>query len=161
LSLMEAAGRAVADEVSARFPDAREVAVLCGPGNNGGDGFVAARHLLDKGYAVRLGFKGDPGWLPVGAAAVVKRWAGSVEPPTANLLSQVELVVDALSGAGLARQREGDYATLMEVVTAGGPRVIAVDVPGGIGGPPGGGGGTAVRATATVTFFRLKPGHLL
>jgi NAD(P)H-hydrate epimerase len=58
LTLMENAGRAVAEEASRRFPDARRVAVLCGPGNNGGDGFVAARHLLDKGYAVRLGFDG-------------------------------------------------------------------------------------------------------
>ena len=60
LTLMENAGRAVADEVSRRFPDARRAAVLCGPGNNGGDGFVAARHLADHGYAVRLGFDGDP-----------------------------------------------------------------------------------------------------
>jgi ADP-dependent NAD(P)H-hydrate dehydratase / NAD(P)H-hydrate epimerase len=161
LSLMEAAGRAVADEVSARFPDAREVAVLCGPGNNGGDGFVAARHLLDKGYAVRLGFKGDPGCLPVDAAAMVKRWSGAVEPLTASLLSHAELVVDALFGAGLARPIEGDYATLIEAVNASGLPVIAVDVPSGIDGTTGAVRGIAVRATATVTFFRLKPGHLL
>src|SRR5215813_6157616 len=161
LALMEAAGRAVADEVSARFPDAREVAVLCGPGNNGGDGFVAARHLLDKGYAVRLGFKGDPGCLPVDAAAMVKRWSGAVEPLTASLLSHAELVVDALFGAGLARPIEGDYATLIEAVNASGLPVIAVDVPSGIDGTTGAVRGIAVKAAATVTFFRLKPGHVL
>ena len=110
LELMENAGRAVADEVAARFPDASEVAVLCGPGNNGGDGFVAARHLLDKGYAVRLGFNGDPSRLPDDAAAMAKAWTGAIEPLSAELLSHADVVVDALFGAGLARPIEGDFA---------------------------------------------------
>jgi hydroxyethylthiazole kinase-like uncharacterized protein yjeF len=161
LALMEAAGRAVADEVSSRFPDAREIAVLCGPGNNGGDGFVAARHLVDKGYAVRLGFKGDPTRLPVDAAAMAKRWPGAVEPLTGELLSRAGVVVDALFGAGLARPIEGDYATLIEFLNASVLPVIAVDVPSGVDGTTGAVCGVAVRAIATVTFFRLKPGHLL
>ena len=161
VELMENAGRAVAEEVTKRFPDAREVAVLCGPGNNGGDGFVAARHLLDKGYAVRLGFKGDPSRLPPDAAAMAKAWTGAVEPLSAELLSHADVVVDALFGAGLARPIEGDFAALIEAVNASGLPVVAVDVPSGVDGTTGAVKGIAVRAAATVTFFRLKPGHLL
>ncbi|MGH6826262.1 NAD(P)H-hydrate dehydratase [Methyloceanibacter sp.] len=161
LELMENAGRAVAEEVSARFPDASEVAVLCGPGNNGGDGFVAARHLLDKGYAVRLGFKGDTSRLPPDAAAMAKAWTGDVEPLGAALLARAEIVVDALFGAGLARPIEGDFAALIEAVNASGLPVVAVDVPSGVDGTTGAVKGIAVRAAATVTFFRFKPGHLL
>jgi ADP-dependent NAD(P)H-hydrate dehydratase / NAD(P)H-hydrate epimerase len=161
LELMENAGRAVADEVATRFPDASEVAVLCGPGNNGGDGFVAGRHLLDKGYAVRLGFKGDPSRLPPDAATMAKAWTGAVEPLSAKLLSRAEIVVDALFGAGLARPIEGDFAVLIEAVNASGLPVVAVDVPSGVDGTTGAIRGIAVRGLATVTFFRLKPGHLL
>jgi ADP-dependent NAD(P)H-hydrate dehydratase / NAD(P)H-hydrate epimerase len=161
LELMENAGRAVADEVATRFPDASEVAVLCGPGNNGGDGFVAARHLLDRGYRVRLGFKGEPNSLPPDAASMAKAWTGAVEPLSAELLSRAEIVVDALFGAGLARPIEGDFAALIETVNSGGLPVVAVDVPSGVDGTTGAVKGIAVRALATVTFFRLKPGHLL
>ena len=161
LALMESAGRAVADEVSRGFPDARAVAVLCGPGNNGGDGFVAARHLLEKGYAVRLGFQGDRAKLPHDAAAMAKLWTGAVEPLAAGLLARADVVVDALFGAGLARPIEGGFATLIEALNKSGLPVIAVDVPSGIDGTTGAVRGVAVRARATVTFFRRKPGHLL
>lgn len=160
-ALMENAGRAVADEVSIRFPDARSVAVLCGPGNNGGDGFVAARHLAERGYAVRLGFNGDPSRLPQDAAAMAMLWAGAIEPLQRDLLAKADVVVDALFGAGLARPIEGELATLIDAVNASGLPVIAVDVPSGIDGTSGAVKGVAVEATATVTFFRLKPGHLL
>jgi hydroxyethylthiazole kinase-like uncharacterized protein yjeF len=159
--LMENAGRAVADEVSIRFPDARSVAVPCGPGNNGGDGFVAARHLVERGYAVRLGFNGDPSLLPQDAAAMAKLWAGAVEPLHRDLLAKADIVVDALFGAGLARPIEGDLAGLVEVVNRSGLPVIAVDVPSGVDGTTGAIKGVAIEAAATVTFFRLKPGHLL
>ena len=161
LDLMKNAGRAVADEVATRFPDASVVAVLCGPGNNGGDGFVAARHLLDKGYAVRLGFNGDPSRLPDDAAAMAKAWTGAIEPLSAGLLLHADVVVDALFGAGLARPIEGDFAALIKAVNASELPVIAVDVPSGVDGTTGAIKGIAVRALATVTFFRLKPGHLL
>ena len=161
LELMEHAGRAVADEVAARFPDVRVVAVLCGPGNNGGDGFVAARQLLDKGYTVRLGFNGDPSRLPKDAAAMAKAWSGAVEPLGTELFSHADVAVDALFGAGLARPIEGDFALVIEALNASGLPVVAVDVPSGVDGSTGAVKGVAVRALATVTFFRLKPGHLL
>ncbi len=159
--LMENAGRAVADEVSRLFPDARSVAVLCGPGNNGGDGFVAARHLLDRGYAVRLGFSGDPSRLPKDAAEMAKLWTGAIEPLHPDLLAKADVVVDAVFGAGLARPIEGELAMLIEAVNASGLPVIAVDVPSGVDGTTGAVKGVAIQATATITFFRLKPGHLL
>jgi ADP-dependent NAD(P)H-hydrate dehydratase / NAD(P)H-hydrate epimerase len=161
LDLMEHAGRAVAAEVSGRFPDAGEIAVLCGPGNNGGDGFVAARHLREKGYSVRLGCKGDPARLPQDAGTMARLWGGPIEPLSADVLSRADVVVDALFGAGLARPVEGEFATLVEAVNRSGLPVIAVDVPSGIDGSTGAVRGVAVRAAVTVTFFRLKPGHLL
>jgi len=161
LTLMENAGRAVADEVARRFPDAGTVAVLCGPGNNGGDGFVAARHLAERGYKVRLAFKGDPTRLPPDAAANAKRFAGAREPLTADILAGADVVVDGLFGAGLTRPIEGDYAVLIEAVNASSLPVVAIDVPSGIDGTTGEVRGVAIEAQATVTFFRLKPGHLL
>ncbi|HUU66217.1 MAG TPA: NAD(P)H-hydrate dehydratase [Methyloceanibacter sp.] len=159
--LMENAGRGVADEVSARFPDAATVAVLCGPGNNGGDGFVAARHLSERGYSVRLGFDGDPARLPADAAAMAAQYAGTREPLGADLLVGADVIVDALFGAGLARPIEGAFADLIDAANASGAPIVAVDVPSGIDGTTGAVRGTAIQAVATVTFFRLKPGHLL
>src|SRR3990170_1912111 len=156
--LMENAGRAVAEEVARRFPDKETVAVLCGPGNNGGDGFVAARCLTERGYKVRLGFDGDEARLPEDAAAMAKRFAGAREPLRPDILAGADVVVDALFGAGLARPIEGKLARLIERVNASGLPVVAVDVPSGIDGSTGEGRGVAVRAVATVTFFRLKPG---
>jgi ADP-dependent NAD(P)H-hydrate dehydratase / NAD(P)H-hydrate epimerase len=160
-TLMENAGRAVAEEVSRRFPDAATVAVLCGPGNNGGDGFVAARHLKERGYKVRLGFGGDPARPPPDAAAMAKSWDDAREKLVPDLLAGAEVVVDALFGAGLARPIEGELAALIDHVNASGLPVVAVDVPSGIDGTTGEVRGTAITAAATVTFFRLKPGHLL
>ena len=160
-TLMENAGRAVAAEVARRFPDLETVVVLCGPGNNGGDGFVAARHLEQRGYKVRLGFDGDPARLPDDAAAMAERFSGRRVPLHPNILSGADVVVDALFGAGLARPIEGRLAQLVDSVNASGIPVIAVDVPSGVDGTTGEVRGVAIKAAATVTFFRLKPGHLL
>jgi hydroxyethylthiazole kinase-like uncharacterized protein yjeF len=159
--LMENAGRAVADEVARHFPNASAVAVLCGPGNNGGDGFVAARHLIEKGYAVHLGFNGDPSRLPADAAAMAKLWTGAIAPLHPELLAKADVVVDGLFGAGLARPIEGALADLIAALNQCRRPVVAIDVPSGVDGSTGAVRGVAVQATATVTFFRLKPGHLL
>ncbi|MGD9502661.1 MAG: NAD(P)H-hydrate dehydratase [Methyloceanibacter sp.] len=160
-TLMENAGRAVAEEVARRFPDAEGVAVLCGPGNNGGDGFVAARHLKERGYKVRLGFDGDEARLPADAAAMARRYEGRREPLDAALIAGADVVVDGVFGAGLARPIEGKLARLIESVNASSLPVVAIDVPSGVDGTTGEVRGTAIRAVATVTFFRRKPGHLL
>jgi len=159
--LMENAGRGVADEVAIRFPDAATVAVLCGPGNNGGDGFVAARHLMERGYRVRLGFNGDPAKLSTDAAAMAGRFNGEIEPLSPDMIPGADVIVDALFGAGLARPVEGKFAALIEAANKSGAAIVAVDVPSGIDGTTGEVRGIAIQALATVTFFRLKPGHLL
>lgn len=162
--LMDNAGYAVADDLSARHPQGTRVAVVCGPGNNGGDGFVAARVLAERGFVVRLGLLGDRARLTGDAALAAARWRGAVEPATPALLDGATVIVDALFGAGLSRGLTGDAAALVEAINAQHDRgavVLAVDLPSGIDGRTGAAPGAAVRATRTVTFFRLKPGHLL
>ncbi len=92
---------------------------------------------------------------------MAKHWTGVVAPLSEALFAEADVVVDALFGAGLARPIEGKFATLIEALNASGRPVVAVDVPSGIDGTTGAVRGVAVRAGATVTFFRLKPGHLL
>ena len=158
--LMESAGRAVADAISRRWPK-RPLAVLCGPGNNGGDGFVAARILAERGWLVRLGLLGDTQSLKGDAALAATRWSGQVEPLTPQILDGAELVIDALFGAGLSRSIDGVAAEIIAELAIREPPVVAVDVPSGIDGGSGEVRGVAPRAVVTATFFRKKPGHLL
>lgn len=158
--LMQAAGAAVVNAIAARWTP-RPVAVLCGPGNNGGDGFVVARLLAQAGWPVRLGLLGDTGRLPADAAAHAALWSGTVEPLTPALLEGAELVVDAVFGAGLSRPVDGVAREVLEAVGKAGIPVCAVDVPSGVNGANGEVLGFALAAELTVTFFRKKPGHLL
>jgi NAD(P)H-hydrate epimerase len=155
--LMENAGLAVADAVSRRWP-VRPVAVLCGPGNNGGDGFVAARILAGRGWPVRLALLGDGARLKGDAAIAASRWTGPAETLSRDCLAGAALVIDALFGAGLSRDIGGVAAEVLGAIEV---PVIAVDVPSGIDGETGAVRGVAPRATLTVTFFRRKPGHVL
>ncbi len=158
--LMEAAGWAVAREVRRRW-SRRPTAVLCGPGNNGGDGFVAARLLERAGWPVRLSLLGEPAALRGDAAGAAARWRGPVGPLTPDSLDGCGLVVDALFGAGLARPLDGVSRAVIEAIGIRGLPCLAVDVPSGVHGDSGRVMGAAPRAAATVTFFRRKPGHLL
>ena len=160
ITLMENAGRAVADNVAARHPPGSRVAVVAGPGNNGGDGFVAARLLAERGYRVRLLLVGDRQGLKGDAAAAARRWTGSCVAATPDALMPADAVVDALFGAGLDRPVEGLARAMIEAMNAT-PRVHAVDLPSGINGTTGAVMGLAVKAAETVTFFRCKIGHLL
>ena len=159
LQLMEAAGAAVADFVAEHYPG--QVLVLCGPGNNGGDGFVAAEKLRQAGRAVRLALFGDRTRLKGDAAHYADLWQGPIDDARAAALQPADVIVDALLGAGLDRNIEGELAALIEAVNASGIPVVSVDVPSGIDGASGQVHGVAVKAAASVTFFRLKPGHLL
>src|SRR5579862_3606549 len=114
LQLMENAGRAVADAVAARHPSAVPVVVVAGPGNNGGDGFVAARVLMERGYAVRLLMVGEPGRLKGDAALAAGRWSGEVEVASPAGLANAGAIVDALFGAGLDRPVEGPARAMIE-----------------------------------------------
>lgn len=160
LMLMERAGTAVADAV-ARGPLTTRVLVLCGPGNNGGDGFVAARILAQRGFRVRLALLGDLERLAGDAAVVARQWKGPVDEPAAVDLATCDLIVDALFGAGLARDLDGAAKALVERMAACGKPIVAVDLPSGLDGATGRVRGAAASARETVTFFRRKPGHLL
>jgi NAD(P)H-hydrate epimerase len=156
--LMEAAGKAVADVVAKRYPR-QPVLVLCGPGNNGGDGFVAARHLASQGWPVTLALLKGAGALRGDAGWAASQWKGPVAAPSLALLDSRPLVIDALFGAGLTRPIEGIAAELIERIDRDRLSVVAVDVPSGLHGDSGEILGVAPHAQETVTFFRAKPGH--
>ncbi len=163
LTLMENAGRAVADAATDMTPGGGRVAVLCGPGNNGGDGFVAARYLARRGRRVRVGLLGERAALSGDAAEMVRRWDGATEPLGTDLLDGADLVIDALFGAGLTRgiDPDGDIARVFDEIGAMGIAVLGVDLPSGLNGDDGRAKGAVLAARRTVTFFRRKPGHLL
>jgi ADP-dependent NAD(P)H-hydrate dehydratase / NAD(P)H-hydrate epimerase len=163
--LMENAGRAVADRVATNHPIGANVTIVAGPGNNGGDGFVAARLLAERGYAVRLLLVGSRDRLKGDAALAAERFTGSMEAAAPEQLSiagkPADAIVDALFGAGLDRAVEGLARDMIVAMNAAGSRVYAVDLPSGINGTSGAVMGVAVEAAETLTFFRRKPGHVL
>jgi ADP-dependent NAD(P)H-hydrate dehydratase / NAD(P)H-hydrate epimerase len=158
--LMEHAGGAVADAIMARFAPA-PVTVLCGPGNNGGDGFVVARKLAQAGWTVRLALLGERQRLKGDAAWAATTWHGAVVPLAPEVLADAGLVVDGLFGAGLARPLEGVARTIIETLAASRLPVVAIDLPSGLHGDTGAVLGAAAPARLTVTFHRPKIGHLL
>lgn len=156
--LMENAGRAVAHEIAQRF-SRHPVVVLCGPGNNGGDGWEAARALQAKGWPVRVETLVPREALSGDAARAAALYTGDVRE-ISGVVSDAELYVDALFGAGLSRPLEGVAAQLADGLTP--EQVIAVDVPSGLEGDSGKPLGDAVfQAGLTVTFVRKKPAHVL
>ncbi|MGV0758008.1 NAD(P)H-hydrate dehydratase [Tistrella mobilis] len=170
ITLMEAAGAAVAQEVMAALgPQPRRVVVLAGPGNNGGDGWVAARHLATAGWPVEVASTVARGALRGDARLAADQWMGSVLPiseAAARFAAAPDetappVVIDALFGAGLSRPIEGEVADLLASLAASPAAVVAVDVPSGVSGDDGAVMGMAAPAMLTVSFFRPKPGHWL
>ncbi|WP_043340741.1 bifunctional ADP-dependent NAD(P)H-hydrate dehydratase/NAD(P)H-hydrate epimerase [Belnapia moabensis] len=156
LRLMEAAGRAIALAARRRFRPCRTL-VLAGPGNNGGDGYVAARILEQAGWPVAVAPLAPP--RPGSdAAAMAARWHGPLAPFSEAEAARAGLVIDAVFGAGLTRQVDGLAAKVLSACRA---PILAVDTPSGLDGATGQTMGYAPQAALTVTFFRLKPGHLL
>jgi ADP-dependent NAD(P)H-hydrate dehydratase / NAD(P)H-hydrate epimerase len=160
IALMENAGRAVADVIAARHPSGLRVTVVAGPGNNGGDGFVAARILAERGYRVRILLVGNLDRLKGDAALAAQRWQGPTTAAAPVALMPADLIIDALFGAGLDRTVEGVARAMIEAMNAA-SCVCAVDLPSGINGTTGAVMGLAVKAAETVTFFRRKVGHVL
>ncbi|MEZ5889198.1 MAG: NAD(P)H-hydrate dehydratase [Xanthobacteraceae bacterium] len=161
IMLMENAGRAVADAAAARTPAHGKVVVVAGPGNNGGDGFVAARLLVERGFAVELLLVGEAAKLKGDAAEAARRWRGAVVPAAPERIGRPATIVDALFGAGLDRPVEGLPRAMIEAMNAAGCPIVAVDLASGINGTTGAAMGIAINAVESVTFFRAKPGHYL
>jgi hydroxyethylthiazole kinase-like uncharacterized protein yjeF len=160
MDLMAAAGKAVVDAVVNRWSK-RSVLVLCGPGNNGGDGFVVAQHLHSIDWPVRLAFLGSVDTFSTEAAHFYQAWQGEVDTFSTDLLDQTELVIDAMFGAGLSRPLEGKARDMVDAMIAHKIPVCAIDVPSSVDGTTGAALGVVASAELTVTFFRKKPGHLL
>jgi hydroxyethylthiazole kinase-like uncharacterized protein yjeF len=161
IDLMEAAGSGIARTIAARFSP-RSTLILCGPGNNGGDGFVVARLLKEAGWPVTVAVLGDPANLKGDAAINWQRWGRDFHQLTLEILAEpVELVVDALFGAGLQRPLDGIARKVIETINARALPCVAVDVPSGVDGESGEVLGAAPNSVLTITFFRRKPGHLL
>lgn len=161
LTLMENAGRAAADAIERHWTPC-VTTVLCGPGNNGGDGFVVARTLKQRGWDVRLALLGSPDALKGDAADMARRWDGPVRAVAPGILEDAVLVVDAMFGAGLARPLEGAAKQIVEALNGSDIAVAAIDVPSGLHGDLGRPlDGECVQADLTITFFRKKPAHVL
>jgi hydroxyethylthiazole kinase-like uncharacterized protein yjeF len=161
--LMERAGLAAAELARERFLDGgRSVLVIAGPGNNGGDGFVLARHLKQWWYQVCVVFTGDRSKLSADAAAAYDAWlaAGGQIDTEVPRNARFDLVVDALFGIGLERDITGRYAQLIETINGQPQPVLSLDIPSGLHADSGRVLGCCVRATSTVTFIAFKPGLL-
>ncbi len=152
--LMERAGWAVA-RAARRMGPCRSL-ILCGPGGNGGDGYVAAQWLQSWGWPVRVAALAPPR-PDTDAGRAAARWAGTLAPFTPHEAARADLVIDAVFGAGLARDVNGAVADTL----AAARRILAVDVPSGVDGATGQCRGRVAPAERTVTFFRRKPGHHL
>jgi hydroxyethylthiazole kinase-like uncharacterized protein yjeF len=158
--LMLRAGRAVAMEIAARWT-VRPVVVLCGPGANGGDGYIAAKTLQDGGWPVRVAGLVQPQALKGDAALAAAEWAGPVESLGGKVFDGAALIVDALFGAGLDRPLEARVQTVLRAAERTGAPIVAVDLPSGLSGDLARPLGHACSAALTVTFHRKKHAHVL
>jgi len=167
LQLMENAGRNVALEIASRFPKEQKIAIFCGLGGNGGDGFVAARHLLSQGFKVSVILAGKA--KDIRHEAALKNWC-ALQPLRESIQIQevtdssaipkvdAEVVVDALLGTGTKGKLKSPITQIVEYINALAAFKIAVDVPTGIDSDTGEVLGTAVKANVTVTFHKAKTG---
>ena len=173
LTLMENAGTAVADFVLRRYPDAAHIGIICGKGNNGGDGFVAARKLRERGKQVSVLLLADPGELKGDAAAMFKRL--SLQPVlarngeelrsvAAQQMYQADVLIDGILGTGFRPPVKGFYADAIEAFAKADRPIVAIDIPSGLDSdqmtPHAAAPGPVVPAHATVTFTAPKPAHL-
>ena len=160
-TLMENAGRTAANEIAKRWPRGR-VFVICGPGNNSGDGYVTARHLRARGYEVQVKSTVDTASLKDAAGWAFRQWAGPVEPFRNTGAVRPGLYVDAVYGAGLTRAIDPDLAEYWFLVREAECPIVALDVPSGLHGDTAKFlGGHTWQADLTVTFFRKKAAHIL
>ena len=159
-TLMERAGSAVARAIQLRFPPTQAL-VLCGPGDNGGDGYVVARRLREAGWPVRVTALLEPSRLAGAAAQAAQAWSGPVTPLADAEVGGAGLVVDALFGAGLSRPLTPLACDLLRTAERSPAPLVCIDLPSGLAGDTGAPLGYAAQATLTVTFHRKKPAHVL
>src|SRR5580658_7502789 len=159
-ALMLSAGQAVA-EAAMDLVEEGAIVVVAGPGNNGGDGFVAAAELAARGREVQVILLCERESLQGDAASAARGWKYPILPFNPQAIGRPALIIDALFGAGLDRAVKGEPFEMIEAINANGAPVLSVDLPSGINGTTGAVMGTAVRATETVTFFRKELAHLL
>ncbi|MEK1929144.1 MAG: NAD(P)H-hydrate dehydratase [Pararhizobium sp.] len=160
-SLMTSAGTAVSAAALRLYPGALRFVVLCGPGNNGGDGYIAAAALRGSGADVEVHTLGNPAALKGDAARAYAAFGVAVKPLVDYGPIAGDVVVDALFGAGLSRSVAPGAASVMQAVASHDLPVIAVDLPSGVDGRSGQVLGASFHARHTVTFVARKPGHLL
>lgn len=158
--LMTRAGHATLNGLRALWPAARRITVLCGPGNNGGDGYVIARVARAQGLVVHCVPLGDPQRLAGDARRACEDFvaAGGRCAPWSQSVLDADVIVDALYGTGLARNVDAEAAAMIEAVNASGQPVVAVDLPSGLHADSGAVLGIASRAALTVTFIGRKVG---
>src|SRR5579872_1520610 len=159
-ALMLSAGQAVA-AAAMDLVEQGPILVIEGPGNNGGDGFVAAAELAARGREVQVILLCERESLQGDAASAARGWKYPVLPFNPQAIGKPALIIDALFGAGLDRPVKGEPFEMIEAINANGAPVLAVDLPSGINGTTGAVMGIAVQAVETITFFRRKPAHLL
>lgn len=158
--LMRNAGAAIMKAIASRYAMAEGFDILCGPGNNGGDGYEVARLLAEAGFSVKLWAQCAP--RPGSDAERAAQLCPIEARPLADFVpAKDRVVIDALYGAGLARALDGEAAKAAHACKEAGVKVVAVDLPSGLSGKSGKPLGPVFEADLTVTFFRLKPGHLL
>jgi len=159
-SFMQKAGSRVFEFISNNFKNKQPIIVLCGPGNNGGDGFVVARHLMDHGYSVEVyifaganNYKGD-------ALTALKEFKGELKKINLFKLQKDALIVDAIFGIGLKRNVKGILSKVFKKINQSKNPVVSVDIPSGVCSNTGKILGNAIKADFTITFHRKKIGHI-
>lgn len=161
IELMQNAGDVLYDAFCGHFQDAGNVLIVCGLGNNGGDGFVLAERISKSGCKVSVCIIGDISHIDGDARLALDLLPASVPQIIKPEWDQYDLIVDGLFGAGLARDLTGPYAEAVLAINNSPAKVLAIDLPSGINGETGHISGCAVEANVTATFFRKKPGHIL
>lgn len=161
IELMQNAGDVLYDAFCRHFQDAGNVLIVCGVGNNGGDGFVLAERISKSGLKVSIRIIGDVSQISGDARLALDLLPASVPRVEDPEWDQYDLIVDGLFGAGLTRDITGPYADAVAAINASPANVFSIDLPSGINGETGQVSGCAVEADLTVTFFRKKPGHVL
>ena len=158
--LMEAAGLSVTREILKNC-SGNKALILCGPGNNGGDGFVIARHLQDASWKVTVALLGSLESLQGDAYYMAKLWNGEILPLNEARITDQDVIIDAIFGTGLSKELSGKVRETVDKVNLTNSLKVAVDIPSGIKGDTGEILGSAIKADFTVTFCRMKPAHIL